>query len=196
MGQEIAAFEFQQASEAWQLQNLLGAIRLFLRSAQKGHEGGEFCFRWGQYHELPPADIVQALRWYARGARMNHRACTTMLGKLHFAMGHHTQAREWLRRTATPRSDGGDSGDSLAQWFLAELSLQGGSFREAVRWWKRSAENGDIDAMMRLVQVFGKGATGIPRETMRARHWLYAAAAHGHQEALGKITWRASSRPN
>mmetsp|Transcript_127088 Transcript_127088/g.353856 ORF Transcript_127088/g.353856 Transcript_127088/m.353856 type:complete len:256 (+) Transcript_127088:47-814(+) len=193
--EEIAALEFQEAVEAWQLQNLLGAIRLYLRSAQKGYEVGEYCFRWGQYHELPPSDIQQALRWYSRGARMKHKACTTMLGKLHFALGHHAAARHWLSRTAKPYGDGGPQGDSLAQWFMAEMSMQGGAFRDAVRWWKRSAENGDVDAMMRLSQVFAQGAVGIPREAMRARHWLFAAAAHGHQDALGLVSWNKPGRP-
>mmetsp|Transcript_48695 Transcript_48695/g.145474 ORF Transcript_48695/g.145474 Transcript_48695/m.145474 type:complete len:255 (-) Transcript_48695:200-964(-) len=193
--QEIAAMEYQEGVEAWQLQNLLGAIRLFQRSAQKGYEVGEYCFRWGQYHELPPSDIPQALRWYRRGARMNHRACLTMLGKLHVAMGQHDEARHWLNRTAAPNGDGGASGDSLAQWFLAEMSLQGGDLRDAVRWWKRSAENGDVDAMMRLSQVFSTGAIGVPQDVMRSRHWLFAAAASGHQAALGSVEWNVPGRP-
>merc|ERR1740123_2116504 len=183
--QEIANWEFQQATKTWGMNNLMGAIRLFLRSAQKGHEVGEYCFRWGQYHELPPPDINQAIRWYSRGARMNHKACTTMLGKLHIAVGQKERAKQLLVRTATP--EGFATGDSLAQWFLAELNLSAGKLREAVRWWKRSAENGDIDAMMRLAKVFTQGGIGIPQEAMRARHWLLAAAAHGHQEALGQL---------
>merc|ERR1719360_364919 len=85
---------------------------------------GEYCFRWGQYHELPPADIQQAIRWYARGARMNHMGCTTMLGKIHLALGHRSKAEDWLTRTAQPHSFGGTYGDSLAQWFLAEMNFQ------------------------------------------------------------------------
>eukprot|EP00443_Scrippsiella_acuminata_P072924 CAMPEP_0115373628 /NCGR_PEP_ID=MMETSP0271-20121206/1533_1 /TAXON_ID=71861 /ORGANISM="Scrippsiella trochoidea, Strain CCMP3099" /LENGTH=210 /DNA_ID=CAMNT_0002796643 /DNA_START=18 /DNA_END=647 /DNA_ORIENTATION=- len=190
--QEIAVHEFQQATERWQLQNLMGAIQLFLRSAQKGHEVGEYCFRWGQYHELPPSDIQQALRWYSRGARMNHKGSTTMLGKLHYALGQKDKAEKWLRRTAAPRSYGGEFGDSLAQWFMGEMSFQAGELRKAVRWWKRSAENGDVDAMMRLFTVFSQGGSGIPREPMLGRHWLLAAAAHGHQEALSRVAWPAS----
>lgn len=193
--QDIAVLEFDEALEAWNLSNLLLAIQLFQRSAQKGYEVGEYCFRWGQYHELPPSDIPQAVRWYQRGARMNHQASVTMLGKLHLAMGHKSQAHQLLSRTARPQSDGGLFGDSLAQWFLAEMNLQGGAFRNAVRWWKRSAENGDVDAMMRLFHIFSHGATGIPQEEMRSRHWLFAAAAAGHQEALGRIQLGSSVVP-
>lgn len=191
--QDIAAFEFQEAIEAWQLQNLLHAIQLFRRSAQKGNEVGEYCFRWGQYHELPPADISQAIRWYRRGARLRHKASTTALGKLHLALGHHSVARQWLTLTAVPHGPGGATGDSLAQWFLAELHMAGHSLRLAVRWWKRSAENGDIDAMMRLSHVFSEGGVGIPQERMRSRHWLFAAAAHGHQNALSHVNWTSGA---
>lgn len=192
--QEIAALEFQEANEAWRLQNLLGGLQMFQRSAQKGYEVGEYCYRWGQYHELPPSDIKQALRWYKRGARMRHKASTTSLGKLHYALGKWDDARHWLGQTAAPQGDGGEFGDSLAQWYLAESYLKVGAFRNAVRWWKRSAENGDVDAMMRLFHIFTSGAAGIPKEDSRARHWFFAAAAHGHAQALGNITW-STNRP-
>lgn len=193
--QDIAALEFQEAQEAWQLQNLLPAIQLFMRSAQKGNEVGEYCFRWGQYHELPPSDVQQAQRWYQRGARLRHKASTTALGKLHFALGQHRLAQKWLSQTAVPRGLGGELGDSLAQWFLAEMHMQQGGMRDAVRWWKRSAENGDVDAMMRLSNIFSEGGAGIPQEFMRSRHWLFAAAAQGHQNALGNVAWDVPNRP-
>jgi TPR repeat protein len=47
---------------------------------------------------------------------------------------------------------------------LGELFLQSAKLRDAVKWWKRSAENGDSDAMMRLSQVFREGAIGVPQE--------------------------------
>lgn len=186
----IAAVDFADASQAWDGQRLERSIQLFRRSAQLGHEVGEYCFRFGQYHELAPSNIPQALRWYKRGMRMSHSGCITMLGKLHMAMGSEKSAQELLGRTARPQSAGGfagESGDSLAQWFLAEMSLQKGKLRDAVRWWKRSAENGDVDAMMRLVEVFSDGALGIPKESTRAEHWLLAAAAHGHRDALQRV---------
>lgn len=193
--EDTAVFEFQEAVEAWQTQRLLPAMQLFKRSAQKGNEVGEYCYRWGQYHELPPQDVEQALRWYRRGARSLHKASTTSLGKLHLAMGQPKLAKQWLSQTAIPRGLGGETGDSLAQWFLAEMNFQGGALRNAVRWWKRSAENGDIDAMMRLSHVFSEGAVGIPKDWGRSRHWLFAAAAHGHQDALGRVSWDAQDIP-
>lgn len=192
--EDIAKLEFRKAQESWAVQQLMASIRLFMRSAQKGHEVGEYCFRWGRYHELAPADLNQAVRWYSRGARMKHQACTTMLGKMHLMMGHKDKAKDVLTRTAAPNGDGGATGDSLAQWFLAEMSSNGGRLREAVRWWKRSAENGDVDAMMRLFQIFTNGGQGIPKEALRGRHWLYAAAAHGHQEALGFIEYASPTQ--
>lgn len=192
--QDMAVIDYQAGVEAWQYQNLLGAIGHFLRSAQKGHEVGEYCFRFGQYHELPPSDMKQALRWYERGARMRHQASTTALGKLHLAMGHWTQAKQFLTQTAMRGGIAGDRGDSLAQWFLAEMYHKGGALRNAVRWWKLSAENGDIDAMMRLSNVFLEGGAGIPQEEMRSRHWFLAAAAHGHQGAINNVSWNQTDR--
>ncbi|CAE8722410.1 unnamed protein product [Polarella glacialis] len=167
-----ATVEFAHGMQAWNQRSPLEGLQLFLRSAQKGYEVGEYLFRSGLYQELPPSDYQQAIRWYKRGARMNHPACTTMLGKLHLAMGELVEAVKMLSRTAAPigrlpspdapqtrrvevdnRGLGGEAGDALPQWFLGELHFQTEKIRDAVRWWKRSADNGDVDAMMRLSQV-------------------------------------------
>lgn len=203
--EHAARAEYELGVQAWNLRQPEQGLELFLRSAQKGHQVGEYCFRYGMYHELPPSDIKQALRWYRRGARMNHKGSTTMLGKLHLAAGQKEKALHFLQRTGLPqrsletsrtlrRSDvldrghGGERGDSLAQWFLGELFMQSAKLRDAVKWWKLSAENGDSDAMMRLSQVFSDGAVGVPQEPMLAKHWLLAAAAHGHKEALDRVS--------
>lgn len=202
---QIANAEFLLGVEAWNAKQPLVGLNLLLRSAQKGYEVGEYLFRWGLYHESPPSNFNEALRWYGRGARMNHRACVTMLGKLHLSMGRDTQAIDVLSRTARPHSSlsnhkvlrdialqrglGGPKGDSLAQWFLGELYLRAARLREAVKWWKRSAENGDSDAMLRLSQVLSAGVEGIPKDPSSSRHWLFAAAAHGNQEALKYVNW-------
>eukprot|EP00929_Paragymnodinium_shiwhaense_P081023 TRINITY_DN42304_c0_g1_i1.p1 TRINITY_DN42304_c0_g1~~TRINITY_DN42304_c0_g1_i1.p1 ORF type:complete len:326 (+),score=67.74 TRINITY_DN42304_c0_g1_i1:70-1047(+) len=201
----LAAKDAQQAEELWELRNLLGSIQLLLRSAQRGHKVAEYCFRWGQYHELPPSDMAQALRWYRRGARMNHLPSITMIGKLAFVQGQRQMAENWWGLIASPLGArprvqgyklgsltlnsglGGATGDSLAQWFLAESCKSTERHREAVRWWKRCAANGDTDAMMRLVDTFSSGAPGIPREDERAKYWLSAAAALGDKRALSEF---------
>jgi len=207
--QVLAARDFQKGNELWELRQLMEGIKSFGKSAQRGHGVADYCFRWGQYHELAPADVPQALRWYRRGARMNHGPSVAMLAKLLFVQGDRLRAELYWRRLADPqasfsvlnisrqapvqphRSLGGASGDAVSQWFIAEAKFQTGTLRDAVRWWKRSAENGDVDAMMRLHSVFAVGGAGIPQEHIRARHWLFAAAANGHQEALKAIPWRA-----
>eukprot|EP00434_Breviolum_minutum_P013609 symbB.v1.2.011996.t3/scaffold815.1/size160196/7 len=212
--EQNARAEYELGLQAWNLRQAEQGLELFLRSAQKGHEVGEYCFRYGMYHELPPADIQQAFRWYRRGARMNHPKCTTMLGKLHMAVGHRDDAIHFLQKTGRPNaghvvqmedewrtlsedlagSVGGERGDSLAQWFLGELFLQSAKLRDAVKWWKLSADNGDSDAMMRLSQVLREGAIGVPQEPMLARHWLLAAAAHGHKDALDRVNWAVETQ--
>ena len=48
---------------------------------------------------------------------------------------------------------------------MGELFLQSAKLRDAVKWWKLSADNGDSDAMMRLSQVLREGAIGVPQES-------------------------------
>ena len=100
--ERAARAEYELGVQAWNLRQAEQGLELFLRSAQKGHEVGEYCFRYGMYHELPPSDMQQAFRWYKRGARMNHKGSTTMLGKLHMAAGHRDEAVHFLQRTGLP----------------------------------------------------------------------------------------------
>eukprot|EP00928_Gymnodinium_smaydae_P007902 TRINITY_DN12825_c0_g3_i1.p2 TRINITY_DN12825_c0_g3~~TRINITY_DN12825_c0_g3_i1.p2 ORF type:complete len:274 (+),score=45.13 TRINITY_DN12825_c0_g3_i1:108-929(+) len=196
--ESIASLEFQEARSAWRNNNLVHAIAHYRRSAQKGYEVGEYCFKWGQYHELAPADKQQAMRWYKRGARLNHLGCITALGKVRFALGLHNQATSWLMLAAKPEANGSDSagdGDSLAQWYLAELRLKQGRWRDAVRWWLRSAAGGDHDAMMRLSEVFAIGSGGIPLEPARSRYWQLRAAASEHPRAVQEVDWKEKNRP-
>jgi len=204
---DIARSDFQEAVEAWNMQLLHKAVLAYKRSAQRGHQVGEYCYRRGLYYALPPSDFAKAMVWYKRGARLLHQASTTALGKLHFDMAYNQQrndeqaaadygfekAKQLLFRTAAAGGGGGTiggfTGDSLAQWFLAEIYFNAGASRKAVRWWKRCAENGDTDAMMRLAQVFSEGAIGIPKEFERARHWQLAAAGHGYKAAVDAIDW-------
>lgn len=182
-----AEYDYEGALNAWDSNHFQEALQLFRLSAQKGYGLSELCWRWGRYHELPPQDLTQAMRWYQRGARMMHANSITSIGKLHLMQKQEEEARVWLLRTARPEAEGGAVGDPLAQWFLAELELKGGRLRQAVRWWKRSAEGGDPDAMMRLHVIFDTGGLGVPREPLRSSYWLFSAAARGHQEALMKL---------
>ena len=95
---------FNHVSTPSLFENFCPRFFLQTRGAQKGHEVGEYCFRYGMYHELPPADIQQAFRWYRRGARMNHPKCSTMLGKLHMAVGHRDDAIHFLQKTGRPNA--------------------------------------------------------------------------------------------
>lgn len=102
--ERAARAEYEMGLQAWNLRQAEQGLELFLKSAQKGHEVGEYCFRYGMYHEFPPSDMQQAFRWYKRGARMNHKGSTTMLGKLHLAAGHRDEAMHFLQRTGLPNT--------------------------------------------------------------------------------------------
>jgi len=102
--ERAARAEYEMGVQAWNLRQAEQGLELFLKSAQKGHEVGEYCFRYGMYHEFPPSDMQQAFRWYKRGARMNHKGSTTMLGKLHMAAGHRDEAMHFLQRTGLPNT--------------------------------------------------------------------------------------------
>jgi TPR repeat protein len=70
-----------------------------------------------------------------------------------------------------------ESGDSMAQYLLAEIYFggHGGTLPEAVKWMTASAEQGYAQAQARLGLIYATGR-GVPIDNIRAYRWFALAA--------------------
>lgn len=81
-------------------------------------------------------------------------------------------------------------GNPTAQLRLGILYFQGHGVKEderrAISWWRRSADQGNLDAMYQLGNAFTFGidaAKTVPDPDREAAWWYFRAASAGHREA-------------
>jgi TPR repeat protein len=81
-------------------------------------------------------------------------------------------------------------GHPVAQLRLGILYFQGSGVKEnerqAIAWWRRSADQGNLDAMYQLGNAFAFGneaAKTVPDPDREAAWWYFQAASAGHRDA-------------
>jgi len=92
---------------------------------------------------------------------------------------------------------GAEQGNPVAQTYLGYLYYMGHGVRQndqlAAQWYKRAAEQGFVDAELRLGLMYQSDrnlydpARTLPRDDTQAVSWLQRAADHGNLLALNKI---------
>lgn len=84
-----------------------------------------------------------------------------------------------------------EAGDILAQYHLALLLDVGKWTRrnplEALKWYKRAAENGYVKAQYFLARMYEAQESGIPQNLAAARQWYQKAAGMGHRGAKERL---------
>ena len=109
---------------------------------------------------------TKAAMWFRRAAKHGSVAAQNALGVLlgdgDWVKKDIDEALTWLRRAFS-------SGDSCASQNIAITYRQVGELRGAVRWFQRSADAGDGDALVQLGihYYWGKGVRRNPKEAIR-----------------------------
>ena len=58
-------------------------------------------------------------------------------------------------------------------------------YKEAVRWYRLSAEQGNADAQYNLAKMYYQGL-GVPKDYVSAHMWINLAASNGEEGAIEK----------
>ena len=84
-----------------------------------------------------------------------------------------------------------ESGNEEAQYHLGLIYDTGSgverSPKDAEKWYKRAANQGNVDATYYLSLLYSSQNSGIRRDEKEAHRLLLAAAEQGHPEALKKV---------
>ena len=96
------------------------------------------------------------------------------------------------------RSDGlgrllllANQGVAYAQFQVGYIYFRRGDDQEAVSWFRKAAEQGDVDAQLWLGVMYANGK-GVPEDDQEAASWYYRAAEQGHAEAQYSLGLRYS----
>ena len=116
-------------------------------------------------------DIKQAAQWYKKAADQGSQVAKTMLSLLHLE-GELEKAKKAAR----------DSLDEESPFDLGMMYLNEKDYKQAVEWFKKSANQGNAYAQFNLGVIYGNGF-GVQKDFKQAAQWFKKAADQGNSEA-------------
>lgn len=116
---------------------------------------------------------------YAPRSQMPLATRTTVVQSIRMAVDPDFEAR--TRQAA-------QAGDAQAMYTLGGICFQKQERAEAVAWWRKAADQGNVDAMSNLA------ATLVETDPAEAVTWLTRAAGHGHDLAMHNLGYLAYQR--
>ena len=168
----------------------------------KAAEGGDALAQYelGRCHEAGEGsepDLGEAIKWYRRSAQGGYAPAQFLLGYFHQG-GHrlmydHDEVVRWYGKAA-------DQGYAKAQYNLGHYYCRGKTevgrvvsdqlvvwsvigvpknLVEAVKWYRKAAENGHAQAQYVLGKSYHAGE-GVPKDQVEAFKWWRKAAEQGH----------------
>jgi TPR repeat protein len=148
------------------------AARWYRAAAEQGHATGQYSL--GRLYELGHGvarDAALALAWYREAARQGHAKGRYKLGLAHAGgagvVQDYREAVKWLGLAA-------DQGYQPAARLLSALAEHG------------RADGGDEGGTEALLGALHEGASGAPRDLVRAHAWYARAAARGDEAAAAE----------
>lgn len=177
------------------------ALNLYRNAADQGHRAAEYelgnKYRFGRGVKR---DLHEAAHWFKKAAGQGHVDAQCWLGFWYSVEGPDeirdtTEALRWFRSAA-------EHGDRLSQRILGHaysgedrewtsysgifsyslLPIKDRDLVQAVYWYGKAAEQGDIPSEIRLGKMCQTGR-GVPRDLERAAEWFRRAAREGDPEA-------------
>lgn len=166
------------------------------------------CYRWGEHGEY--ADPDKAFSWFEKAAAAGHTEAGKLVtmfnndeGKKLFlqsaisgvqGFGTKWYKSEWM---VQEYFKGADAGDVEMQYELARESVPGTTFdafkrkpENAVKYYELASEQGMIDAMFNLANLYEEGCPGMEPNLKKAFFWRKKCADAGDAEAcylLGRM---------
>lgn len=169
-------------------------------SADAMYELG-MCYRWGDGGVY--ADPEDAVFWFKKAAEKGHAKAKTVAAQFDTDQGRaillmsamnsaEGQGARWYRTRIGMDYyyEQAKAGNAESQYELARQLADPshfGPFRynitEAISWYTKAAEQGVVDAMFNLGQLYKAGAPGLEPDRDRAKQWFLRCAEAGDAEA-------------
>ena len=161
-------------------------------AAEKGDAAAQFelgCrlgFGWGVEGDNRP----EAAKWFEKAAVQGHptaRGACLMFG---FGVGKDLEQAEKLFRAEAKK------GDAWARLLLGMCRLEKRDVREAVRWFRKAALQGNAVAQFHLSERYYFGDGGVAKDPAEAEKWMKKSAEQGFEPALRALeAWKLWKRP-
>jgi uncharacterized protein len=160
------------------------ALPIYRSLAEKGNVGAQK--RLGYLYEIGAGvdrDWLKAAEWYSKAADAGDESAAAALGFI---------GRNWVRMNSTGNQiiyalveRAAKMGNARAQFSLALMNYRigdlsfdkaSGNLDEALVWFRRAADQGDVDSEVVLALAYAKGI-GVPQSDVEAYKWYDIAAS-------------------
>ncbi len=189
MGETYCDIDFEDGGVGGTDENCAEAFKWYMKSAKQGNSFGQAAvsglFLLGKGVE---ADLDKAKFWGKKSAEQGNVIGQLFLGILYFCEENYTDGLKWFleaERQCRKDSIFADMVPAL-QCSLGELYYSGEgieqNYKEAFKWYKKAAEQGDADAQYALGCLYG-GGQGVEKNMQEAIKWLKMAAEQGNADA-------------
>ena len=165
------------------------AVKWLCKAAEQGHADAQYslaqCYSYGKGVET---NEEEAVKWLRKAAEQGEKFAQLKLG-MRYCLGRGiTQSIE----DATKWFDMIQENDPRSQYcfglmFLEKSEITQELAKEAVKWFRKAAEQGDADAQFVLGVCYLEGV-GITQDKTEAMKWLQKAAKQGHEKAKKGLT--------
>jgi len=145
----------------------------------------------------PPHDEIHS--WLIKASELGHLHAREMLEEIEASDAQEKAVQEEFKavdgpaRTASQWRALAEAGDADAQFSLAQMLEDGrdiqGDFEEAVRWYKRAANQGHVGALWHLSVCYQSGL-GVEPNEVKALELLQEAANGGNSDAQLQLGWQ------
>jgi uncharacterized protein len=179
---------YEDAQVAESRDDYATAILIYRSLAEHGNLAA--MARLGYFYELGVSvkrDWLEAAKWYSKAADAGDESAVASLGSIgrNWRIMTHTDMNpvvyELVQRAAT-------KGNVAAQFSLGAMNYpffgieatgfdeSKGNLLEALIWYRRSADQGDVDSQVALGIAY-EGGIGVPQDFVEAHKWYNLAAA-------------------
>ena len=172
----------QEGNAAFEAKDYETAVKFFSLAAEQGNAEAQFmlgyCYKAGIGVE---ANGAEAEKWFHKAAEQGDQSAEKLLKvpKLLKAIEDNDEntIREitefWLKDAARKATE---ENDRMSQLGLAVSQENKGNMSEAIKWYRKAAENGDHLAQYRLGNFYDKGEGGVQQDKAEAVKWFRMGA--------------------
>jgi len=172
----------QKGITAYESEDYTTAVDYFTKAAEQGNAEAQFmlgyCYKAGIGVE---ANGAEAEKWFHKAAEQGDQSAAKLLKvpKLLKAIEDNDEntIREitefWLKDAARKATE---ENDRMSQLGLAVSQENKGNMSEAIKWYRKAAENGDHLAQYRLGNFYDKGEGGVQQDKAEAVKWFRMGA--------------------
>ncbi len=163
------------------------AMRWYRKAAEQGDAEAQYnlglAYDAGEGVERDPRE---AMRWYRKAAEQGHAWAEAKLRDEQNRVAAE-QAKNKLAAGIAKWRAAAERGEAVAQYSLGYSYATGKGVeqdpREAVRWYRKAAEQGHAWAQNNLGNLLYEGGEGVAQDPREAVHWWRKAAAQGDAKA-------------